>query len=273
MPEGPEIRRAADQLAGVLEGQIIRQVYFGLAELEPHAAQLRGKRVVRLETRGKALLTHFEHGITIYSHNQLYGLWRVARSGQLPATNRVLRLLLDTGTRAALLYSASDISVWRTEDLALHPFLARVGPDILAPDLTPALIAERLASGDFCRRSLAALYLDQSFVAGIGNYLRSEILFDAAIHPWTRPVDLTPAQRRRLARSTLAISRRSYETAGITNPPGRAARLKRQGKRRSDYRFAVFDREGQACFRCGAEIQNTPAGSRRLYWCPLCQSQ
>ena len=28
--------------------------------------------------KGKALLTHFDHGWTLYSHNQLYGVWRIA---------------------------------------------------------------------------------------------------------------------------------------------------------------------------------------------------
>ena len=34
------------------------------------------------------------------------------------------------------------------------------------------------------RTFLTALYLDQSFVAGIGNYLRSEILFNAGLNPF-----------------------------------------------------------------------------------------
>ena len=66
---------------------------FGLPRLRRHGKTLSGHRVVRLETRGKALLTHFEHGWTIYSHNQLYGVWKVAKRGKLPQTNRSLRLL------------------------------------------------------------------------------------------------------------------------------------------------------------------------------------
>ncbi|HBO12226.1 MAG TPA: endonuclease VIII, partial [Halieaceae bacterium] len=96
------------------------------------------------ETRGKALLTHFEHGWSLYSHNQLYGVWRVQRRGRLPKTNRSLRVALHTASHSALLYSASDISVWRTEELAAHPFLARIGPDILSPALSWRVIAARL---------------------------------------------------------------------------------------------------------------------------------
>ncbi|MCC6706705.1 MAG: hypothetical protein IT492_03995 [Gammaproteobacteria bacterium] len=49
----------------------------------------------------------------------------------------------------------------------------------------------------FRRRSVAALYLDQGFLAGIGNYLRSEILFFAGVSPQARPMDLDARSRQR----------------------------------------------------------------------------
>jgi endonuclease-8 len=271
MPEGPEIRRAADRIARVLEGQEIESVSFGLPRLKRHGSKLCGASVVEVETRGKAMLTHFDNGFSIYSHNQLYGVWKVARRGKLPKTGRSLRLALHTATHSALLYSASDISVWPTEELSQHPFLARIGPDILNPTLDWRAIADRMLGNAFKGRRLSAIYLDQAFLAGIGNYLRTEILFDAGIHPDWRPVDLTRGERGRLARSTLAISRRSYETGGITLPPRLAASLEREGLRREQRRFFVFGRTHHPCYRCGAEVQREEMNSRRIYWCPDCQ--
>ena len=271
MPEGPEIRRAADRIEAVLAGEVVEAVRFGLPRLRRHAATLRGHRVTGLETRGKALLTHFEHGWSLYSHNQLYGVWRVQRRGRLPKTNRSLRVALHTATHSALLYSASDISVWRTEELVEHPFLARIGPDILAPDLSWQLIAARLGEARFARRQLADLYLDQAFLAGVGNYLRAEILFAAGLDPARRAGDLGRGERGRLARATLAVSRRSYETAGIVLPPRLAGRLEREGLPRERRRFFVFGRDGHPCYRCGGEVQRSERGGRRLYRCPACQ--
>lgn len=272
MPEGPEIRRAADRIASVLENQVVESVKFGLPRLRRYNRRFSGERVVRLETRGKALLTHFENGWSIYSHNQLYGVWKVVRRGTVPKTNRSLRLALHTATHSALLYSASDISAWPTEELAEHPFLKRIGPDILDPMLTWQDIAARLKDKRFRRRSLAALYLDQAYIAGIGNYLRAEILHDAGLNPESRPEDLSRGQVGRLARSTLQISRRSYETGGITNRPRRLASLKRQGLPREKTRFAVFGRAGLPCYGCGTEIRRVEISTRRLYYCPACQA-
>ncbi len=273
MPEGPEIRRAADRIAEVLQDKCVESVKFGLPRLRRYAKDLQGHRVTGLETRGKALLTHFEHGWSIYSHNQLYGVWKISRRGKLPKTNRSLRLALHTDTHSALLYSASDISVWPTEEIEQHPFLQRIGPDILNPALTWRNIADRLDEDRFRRRSLAALYLDQSFIAGIGNYLRAEILFDAGLHPDLKPAQLSRGERGQLARSTLEISQRSYATGGITNKPRLATALKRQGLPREKTRFSAFGRAGLPCYRCQSEIQRIESNSRRLYYCPTCQAE
>lgn len=271
MPEGPEIRRAADTIARVLEGRHIEAVRFGLPKLRHHARKLRGHRVIAVETRGKALLTHFEHGYSIYSHNQLYGVWKVVKGHRLPNNNRSVRLLLQTESHSAILYSASDISVWPTEDLQAHPFLARIGPDIMHPDLQWREVAARLSDKRFAGKTLATLYLDQAFLAGNGNYLRSEILHDAGLHPLQRPADLTRGQIGKLSRSTLTLSRRSYDTGGITLAPRLSKSLQAMGLKRGQRRFYVFGRAGRPCYHCGGEIDRMEIGARRLYLCPACQ--
>lgn len=271
MPEGPEIRRAADRIAKVLVDQTVEEVSFAFPALKRFQTILKDQTVTEVETRGKALLTHFDNDYAIYSHNQLYGVWKIARRGKLPKTNRSLRLALHTATHSALLYSASDISVWPREDLGLHPFLARIGPDLLSPRLTWRDIRDRLADPGFSGRSLASLYLDQHFLAGSGNYLRSEILFCAGLHPTLRPAQLSLGERGRLARETLAVTRRSYDTAGITLTPRLAKRLAKTVKGFERRRFFVFGREGRPCHVCGTTIKREEMGSRRIYWCPTCQ--
>ena len=273
MPEGPEIRRAADRIAAVLVDHTVEEISFGLPRLRHFARRLRGATVTDIETRGKAMLTHFDNDWVIYSHNQLYGVWKVARRGRLPATRRSLRLALHTATHSALLYSASDISVWPRDEIGMHPFLARIGPDILSHPPHWREIACRLEDPAFSGRSLGALYLDQAFLAGTGNYLRSEILFRAGLHP-TRPArTLSRGERGRLARETLAVARRSYDSGGITLTPRLARQLQARVRGFERRRFFVFARDGKPCYRCGATIERATLGSRRIYWCPGCQPQ
>ena len=271
MPEGPEIRRAADRVAKILVGKTIVEADVGLARLETFADAVVGSSVTAVETRGKAMLTRFDSGMTLYSHNQLYGRWYTLRRGRMPRTGRQLRVALYTDTHGALLYSASDIHVLAPDELATHPFLVRLGPDIMDPGLKPSEIKARLNAPRFAGRSLGGLYLDQAFLAGLGNYLRSEILFASRIHPGRKAGSLASTEGRVLARETLTIARRSYRTGGLTVPEREASRLKAAGEPYGKRRFHVFGRAGEACRRCATTIEKTTVSSRNLFFCPSCQ--
>ncbi len=190
----------------------------------------------------------------------------------MPDTKRQLRVALHTATHSALLYSASEIAVLTRRQLARHPFLSRLGPDILDTRLTIDEIAERLTSARFSGRSLASLYLDQGFLAGTGNYLRSEILWASRLAPTARPGELAPDDRRRLARETIRIARRSYRNRGVTVPRALARRLRADGESYESYRFQVYGRAGLTCRACGTTIERGSLAGRGIFVCPRCQA-
>lgn len=273
MPEGPEIRIAADRVHRAVGGQACTRVSFAFAHLKQYEDVLSDSVVQQVTSRGKAMLTRFDNGWSIYSHNQLYGVWKISKAGQLPNTKRQLRLAIHNKTHSALLYSASDIEVIRTADEDQHPFLTRLGPDLLDERTGVETVLERLRSPTYRKRSFGALLLDQGFVAGLGNYLRSEVLFTSGIMPQVRPIDCERSKLEEVAQAILFLTRQSYETKGITNDLGLVATLKEQGLTRSKYRHWVFARAGRPCWKCGTSVASTTSGSRRLYYCPGCQNQ
>lgn len=262
MPEGPEIRRAADALATAVVGRPLRRVWFAFTELKPYEQPLLGQRVEAIEPHGKALLTRFENGLTLYSHNQLYGVWRIAEAGKRPTTTRVLRVALETAEHAILLYSASDISIWPTERVHEHPFLQRIGPDVLDAALDEDGVAVQLADRRFARRQLGALLLDQAFLAGLGNYLRVEILWQARLLPTRRPMDLDDTERHALTHALIDLPRRSYQTRGRRG----AGHLQD-----TPFRFKAYQREGKPCPRCRTPLEKSVVASRPFTFCPSCQ--
>jgi len=271
VPEGPEIRRAADAIERALGGHIIERLHFGIPSLRAWEPLLQGLTLHSVDTLGKHMLCRLTDGTRIYSHNQLYGRWWVVRRDEYPDTRRSLRLALHTATHSALLYSASDIDVVRERELGAYPRLIGLGPDPLQPTVEPPMVVTRMKDARFCRRRFAGLLLDQAFLAGPGNYLRSEILFSARIDPASRPVDCSGSGLGRLARAAVAIPRRSYRTGGVTVSASLARRLKSLGWSRDAYRFAVFGRHGQPCHVCGATIRRSDMAGRRLYFCLRCQ--
>jgi endonuclease-8 len=269
MPEGPEIRRAADIVEAALKNRTLTGVFFAFDHLKRYEKDLKASTILGLETRGKAILTHTDRGLSIYSHNQLYGRWMVSKAGQVPKSNRQLRLALHNIKNSAWLYSASDIAVMETSELLRHPFLARIGPDIMSASLKQVMV--QLNDPRFRRRRLGQLLLDQAFLAGVGNYLRSEALHVAGIHPLARPGDCGKKELKALGEAILALARRSYEHNGVTNDLAQASSLKAAGIPRREYRHWVFSREGRECFRCSGLITKIPVASRRLYLCSHCQ--
>lgn len=262
MPEGPEIRRAADKLAAAVIEQPLTDVWFAFPQLKHYQATLVGQRVIAIEPRGKALLIHFSDGLTMYSHNQLYGVWKVVSAGEVPDTKRDLRVRLQTPERAILLYSASDITVGPREEIEQHPFLQRIGPDVLDPAVTVAAVEQRLLMPAFRRRQMGGMLLDQAFLAGLGNYLRAEILWQAELAPLHRAQDLAPPALHRLAEALLQIPRLSYQTRGQVDDNRHHGTL---------FSFKVFHRSGEPCPRCGTMIVRETLSSRPFYWCPGCQ--
>ncbi len=263
--------RVARHIQQAVADAPLEEVWFAFDHLKPWTRKLEGKRLAAVRTLGKALLLEFAEGQTIYTHNQLYGRWMFCAPDRRPDTGRQLRLALSTARKSALLYSASEIDVLAAEDVDSHPFIRRIGLDVLSSGADVDQVADWIGGRAYAGRQLGHLLLDQSFLAGVGNYLRSEILFVAGLHWSLRPRDLSRGQVLRLAEAIHQLMWRSVRTEGITNTSERVVALKRAGWKRRDYRHFVFGRDGQACFDCDSEIIKVTVSSRRLYSCTSCQ--
>lgn len=266
-----------DDIAGAIDNRDAQQVFFAFERFKGYETALAGRRVTEVAARGKAVLVFFaargnDGPWCVYSHNQLYGKWRITRASTMPNTRRQLRFAVFTNDKAARLYSASDIRLVRPDALNEIPYLANLGPDPLNEQICAGDLVERFSAARFAGRGLGGLLLDQSFIAGIGNYLRSEILFEAGIAPKQRPQDLDDHKRQVLAEAVLRLIHRAYQTKGVTNPPERAERLQAEGLSFGRRRHMVFGRAGQGCYICGCDIIKTTIASRRLYYCPHCQA-
>ncbi len=273
MPEGPEIRRTADRLAEALVGRRLQRVVFHLPAPAGSESRLAGARVVAVKARSKALLTRFDNGFTLYSHNQLYGRWEIHAGSTLPPSRRQVRVVLQVRDRMAVLYSATEIALLDEAGLADHPYLSSLGPELLEETTDEALVLARLSDPRWRRRALMGLLQDQKVLAGMGNYLCCEALHKVGVHPRQRPADLSPQRLRRLAGACLALTRQSYATGGITNELQRAEALARQGAGFEERRFMVYRRAGRPCYGCGTPIVKARIGGQPAFFCPRCQKE
>jgi len=240
MPEGDSLHRAAERLR-VLEGQVVEAVSpHPRAALLGIAERIDGRRLERVEARGKNLLLTFEDGIVVRSHLRMHGRWLV-----LPLDRPVLGrpwLVLRGGKWQAVQRNGPVLELGTAR-------LARLGPDVMMdpPDLAGMLVRFRRVEQ---RRELGDALLDQTLAAGIGNKWKAEALFEALASPWVPLRDLS-----------------DDSLVGVLET---ASRLM-QGPRR---RNRVYRKVGRPCPRCGTTIRSRPQGdnARMAYWCPRCQA-
>jgi len=273
MPEGPEIRRVGDSISRVLVGKEIIESYFYYERIKDMEEIVRNKNIKEITTRGKALLIRFKNDWTMYSHNQLYGKWTVNLNSTKIESKRALRVVFKTKKHTVRLWSATDIDLLPTSKENEHLFLKKIGPDVLNELCSVQLIEERLTSKIFHKKKASTLMLDQTVLSGLGNYLRSEILFDAKIHPDDRPFDLDKERITQWAKSIKNISLLAYKTGGFTVSKAIADRNKANGEPKKSYRHAVFMRHQYECLNCMSLIERKWYGKRKLDYCPKCQIQ
>ena len=270
MPEGPEVWREAAAIARIVEAEPIVRIDFAWPAIAHHAKSVASARIDQVRPRGKAMTLAFSTGFSLVTHNQLYGKWVVRKT--VPTTHRkALRVLIETAQGVAMLYSATDLHWLPTRDVDAHPYIAKLGPDALDLTTTVVAIRARLLDKRFRQRSLAALLLDQGFVAGLGNYLRSDILFFARVQATLKPAQCSDDELDALAHAILEMPRQSFRTRGITNDHALALGLKRDGWRFSRYRHWVFDREGESCHVCATIISRVAISGRNVFFCSTCQ--
>jgi formamidopyrimidine-DNA glycosylase len=132
----------------------------------------------------------------------------------------------------------------------LEPDLESLGPDALT--ISPAEFRERVGRG---RAPVKARMQDQSVLAGVGNLLADEVLWQAAVAPST-PVDqLGDDVLDRLH----AAMRRAVEAA-----------IEHGGAHTGE--MIPFRKAGASCPRCGAPMARGDVGGRTTWWCSAEQS-
>jgi formamidopyrimidine-DNA glycosylase len=128
----------------------------------------------------------------------------------------------------------------------LDPDLSHLGPD--AAEATREEFRERVGRGG---APIKARLMDQDAVAGIGNLIADEILWDARVHPRRPAGELTGEELDALRRSVRALVRRNLrEGEGPYGP------------------FNEHRERGGHCPRCGTALERATIGGRTTYWCP-----
>ena len=253
MPEGDTLFRTAAGLRPFLVGRTVTAA--SARQPGPQAERLVGVAVTEVEAQGKNLLVRFANGLEIRTHLGMHGSWHRYRPGEPwrrpPAR---ARLVLEVPGSVAVCFDAPTVELFEQRAEAVHGALSRLGPDLLRDPFDVEEAIRRLRDAGQRPPTIGEALLDQRALAGIGNEVRNQVLWEARVSPF-RPVEaVDDATLRLLIDRARAVLREGART----------------GRRPSD----IHGRSGRPCPRCGTLIRSETYGGelpRIAYWCPRCQ--
>jgi len=133
----------------------------------------------------------------------------------------------------------------RLSRVRLDPPTEKLGPD--AGEVTLTGFRTVMARG---RAPVKARLLDQGAIAGVGNLLADQALWDARLNPATPVGQLSTVEVGRLYRAVRSAVETAVGNGGVHTLPVLAARV-----------------PGAACPRCGAPMSRSTVGGRTSWWC------
>jgi len=300
MPEGPEVRKYADALDAALTGRAIVSLEARTKDarkwLHENDQRLIGRRVERVVSHGKHLLGYIEGDFFFHSHLMMWGRWqtfgptksrRKSKPIELPEKDRRERARIVVEGAAAILLSAPIFNVGEGDPYKKIEILSTLGPDALP-------YRGRFDREEFLHRlhehkheTIGAALLNQRIVAGLGNYLRAEVLFACTLNPWRTVGEITQRKLSCLSKTIPRLTRDAYERGATAAEEDRKRMasdpsLVYQPGREYGTRHMVFRRTNLPCLRCGEKIrqlrqktiQDEDAEEERtriVYFCAKCQ--
>lgn len=282
MPELPEAETIARGLRPMLEGRTILDARVVHEDVLPRGAgafraKVRGRTITGVGRRGKNLVLSLDDASVILINLGMTGKLlplpasaseadeRGAAGREVIPTHPAIRFRLDDG--GSLVYD--DVRRFgRVEALAAEKWRERsrrLGPEPLEEEFGSREMMQRLGAS---RSPIRNVLLDQQRLAGVGNIYANEALHRAKIHPRRPAESLDQEAFARLHGVLREVLTEAIRAEGTTirdyrNASGRPGRYSRQ--------LQVYDREGQACLRCGETIERIVFGNRSAFLCPRCQ--
>jgi formamidopyrimidine-DNA glycosylase len=231
-------------------------------------ACVEGRIIYSLSRRAKYLLIDCGTGTLIIHLGMSGRLWLVD-SGAPPEKHDHFDLVLANNKTVRLRDPRRfGLVLWHARDkgeVANHKLFAALGPEPLSEAFNGATLYANTRNRS---AAIKLVIMDSHVVVGVGNIYASEALFRAGISPRIAARRLTRARCDVLAdviRQTLseAITAGGSSIRDYVGSDGMAGNFQSN--------FAVYDREGQPCSRCGTPVKRLLQGQRSTFYCAACQ--
>ena len=143
--------------------------------------------------------------------------------------------------------------------------LGTLGPEPFSKDFNTKYLKKVISKRT---KSIKAILLDQTIVAGIGNIYADESLYSAGISPFREARTIKKKELINLKESIVNVLKISIGSGGTTFSDFRDLEGE-NGK--FGLQTNVYRRTGKECRKCRNLIEKQKIAGRSTHWCPNCQ--
>ena len=230
---------------------------------EEFRQELKGRQMVKTTRIGKHLLVGLDNGKVLSLHFGMTGDLHYYRLPEDAPRFERATFFFDSGFKLAFVDSRKfgRIGLWTSEEAYIKA--KALGPDAL--EISPS---ELLTSLQKRKSPIKPALLDQKVLAGIGNWLVDEILFQAKIHPEKIAAEITNPELKRLTKAIWEVLQTSVQQEAIYRELPASYLIH---AREWDTSPHPGKDDHKNCPRCQSQIIKTTVGGRATYLCQNCQ--
>jgi DNA-formamidopyrimidine glycosylase len=225
MPEGPEVTVIKDGLNTHLKGnsiisvsipegsKFLKKVPDGFNEFKK-ALPL---KVIEVKSKGKFIYFLFENNWILMCRLLMSGGWHLRKA---PKHNH-MELEYQSGSLPSKTDSVWFVDArhfgtlkWSNKNSDLDDELSKLGPDLLNETVKEDQYLKTMK--DYGKKSIAHVMMDQSVFSGIGNYLKSEILYETRVSPYAIINNIPDDKLKELYKISLKKINDSYKSGGAS---------------------------------------------------------
>ncbi|CAA6670477.1 unnamed protein product [Spirodela intermedia] len=180
----------------------------------------------------------------------------VSAEDEWPSKYSKVFLELDDGLELSFTDKRRFARVRLLQNPESSPPISELGPDAF---LEPMKLNEFIESLSSKKVSIKALLLDQSYIAGIGNWIADEVLYQARIHPLQMAASLTRDKCEELLKCIKEVLEKAVEVGADSS------------RFPSDWVFHSRDKKPGEAFVDGKKIEFISAAGRTTAYVPELQ--
>ena len=225
MPEGPEVNIIKDGLNHLLQNKLITDVIFPegskFNKKTPDGyndfKQLLPLKVKEIKSKGKLIYFVFEKGWFMICRLLLSGGWYLEKAAKHNHCQIIYQKDKDEKDSIWFVDPRHFATLkWTDDKKVIDDILNDIGPDLLNDKISESEYLEKMKNKKNSKKKIAVVMMDQSVFSGIGNYLKSEILYEARVSPNSVISNIPDTILSNLYKITLDKIKTSYKAGGAS---------------------------------------------------------